>query len=135
MAPCAHLPEVYVTRDRWSFSFCQRSCVVPPFGPTKRKDLLHYLKRLGFEGPISGDKHEFLVKGSLVLTIPNSHGSDIGKKLLTKILRQAGVDRKDWKSSNRRMDRERTALVPAPRAHLTRCRAAAHSWMDSSLSN
>jgi hypothetical protein len=40
-----------------------------------------------------------MIKGDLVLTIPNPHGSDIGVDLLTRILRQAGISRTDWLSA------------------------------------
>ncbi len=35
---------------------------MPPFGPVKRKDFVRYLGRLGFAGPYSGGKHQFMVK-------------------------------------------------------------------------
>ncbi|WP_164653809.1 type II toxin-antitoxin system HicA family toxin [Thiorhodococcus mannitoliphagus] len=35
-------------------------------------------------------------KDELRLTIPNPHGQDIAPALLTRILRQAGIARKDW---------------------------------------
>lgn len=69
---------------------------MPPFGPIKRRDLIATLRRLGFVGPLSGGKHEFMQKGSLVLTIPNPHRGDIGAKLLAILLRQAGISRRDW---------------------------------------
>jgi hypothetical protein len=28
---------------------------MPPIGPIKRKDLIYYLRRLGFEGPMRGE--------------------------------------------------------------------------------
>jgi hypothetical protein len=59
--------------------------------------LIATLRRLGFVGPFSGRKHEFMQKGSLVLTIPNPHRGDIGAKLLAILLRQAGISRRDWK--------------------------------------
>ena len=34
---------------------------MPRFGPARRKDLIHYPKRLGFEGPYSGGKHQFML--------------------------------------------------------------------------
>jgi len=46
---------------------------VPTVKPLKRKELIHFLKKLGFEGPSSGGKHQFMVKDKLILTIPNSH--------------------------------------------------------------
>lgn len=72
---------------------------MPAWGPTKRRDLLAGLRRLGFSGPFSGGKHEFMVRGELVLTIPNPHRGDIGASLLTLVLRQAGISRKDWESA------------------------------------
>ncbi len=69
---------------------------MPAFGPFKRKELLQYLVRLGFEGPYSGGKHQFMVKGDITIRIPNPHHTDIGRELLRKILRQAGVSRDDW---------------------------------------
>lgn len=35
---------------------------MPHFGPLKRKDLVHYLGQLGFEGPYSGGKHQFMIR-------------------------------------------------------------------------
>ena len=69
---------------------------MPRFGPTKRKALVHYLRELGFEGPFSGGSHQFMVKGSLTLRVPNPHQSDIGMELLARILRQAGIDKGHW---------------------------------------
>lgn len=69
---------------------------MPRFGAVKRKDLVRFLKQLGFEGPYSGGKHQFMIKGDITLRIPNPHQSDIGKELLTRILRQAGIERAEW---------------------------------------
>ena len=69
---------------------------MPPFGPTKRKDLIKALKKAGFEGPFTGGKHEFLVKGELRLVLPNPHQGEISKGLLSRILKQANINRKDW---------------------------------------
>jgi len=64
--------------------------------PIKRKDLIALLKKAGFEGPYSGGKHQFMIKGNLRLTIPNSHQSDIGSNLLSKITKQAGLTKDEW---------------------------------------
>ena len=69
---------------------------MPHFGPLKRTELLKYLKALGFEGPYSGGKHQFVIKGALRLRLPNPHQEDIGNELLSRILKQAGVDRESW---------------------------------------
>lgn len=69
---------------------------MPPFGPIRRRELVAGLRKLGFIGPHSGGKHEFMHKDKLVLTIPNPHRGDIGPKLLAIVLRQAGISRKEW---------------------------------------
>jgi predicted RNA binding protein YcfA (HicA-like mRNA interferase family) len=66
------------------------------FGPISRRDLIDYLRKYGFDGPYSGGKHQFMIKGNLRLTIPNPHQSDIGIDLLSKILKQAGISREEW---------------------------------------
>ena len=69
---------------------------MPPFGPIKRKDLIHHLRELGFEGPYAGGKHQYMVKIEIKLAIPNPHQAEIGKELLARILQQAGIDRGEW---------------------------------------
>jgi predicted RNA binding protein YcfA (HicA-like mRNA interferase family) len=69
---------------------------MPRFGPIKRQDLIRLLKQLGFAGPYSGGRHQFMVKGDVTLRIPNPHQSDIGKELLMRILRQAKIDKNEW---------------------------------------
>ena len=69
---------------------------MPRVGPIKRKELIRRLKVLGFEGPYSGGKHQFMIKGEATLRVPNPHQSDIGKELLARILKQANIDRETW---------------------------------------
>ena len=69
---------------------------MPTCGPIKRKELIYYLRQVGFSGPYSGGKHQFMLKGHLRIHIPNPHKSDIGKNLLMRILREAGIDREEW---------------------------------------
>jgi len=69
---------------------------MPAFGPLKRKDLVRYLRQLGFEGPYSGGRHQFMVKAALTLRIPNPHPGEISPSLLIRILRQAQVSREEW---------------------------------------
>ena len=68
---------------------------MPHVGPIKRKDLIYYLRQLGFEGPYSGGNHQYMVKQkeNLTLVIPNPHRGDIGESLLVRILKQAKIDR------------------------------------------
>jgi predicted RNA binding protein YcfA (HicA-like mRNA interferase family) len=71
---------------------------MPHPGPIKRKDLIYYLRQLGFEGPYSGGNHQYLVKikENITVFIPNPHQGDIGEKLLFRILKQAKIDRATW---------------------------------------
>jgi hypothetical protein len=34
---------------------------MPHVGPIKRKDLIYYLRQLGFEGPYPGGNHQYYV--------------------------------------------------------------------------
>ena len=69
---------------------------MPKIAPIKRKDLIKYLRQLGFDGPFSGGNHEFMKKSGLKVRIPNPHKSDIGKSLLIDILKQANVEKSIW---------------------------------------
>ena len=71
---------------------------MPSWKPIKQKELVSHLKKAGFEGPYSGGKHPFMVKGDLVLTIPNSHKKDIGIGLLSRVLKNADISRSEWES-------------------------------------
>ncbi len=54
------------------------------------------LRKLGFEGPYQGGRHPYMVKENLVLTIPNPHRKEISVDLLSRILKQANIDRGEW---------------------------------------
>jgi predicted RNA binding protein YcfA (HicA-like mRNA interferase family) len=69
------------------------------FGPLRRAELIRALRALGFEGPYSGGKHQFMIRGQLALRIPNPHQGEIGRDLLARILRQAGIDRETWEKA------------------------------------
>ncbi len=64
--------------------------------PVSWIELVRRLRKLGFEGPYRGGKHPYIVKGNLVLTIPNPHRKEIGVDLLIRILKQAAITRKEW---------------------------------------
>lgn len=69
---------------------------MPTFGPISRRDLVRYLREVGFDGPYPGGKHQYMVKGELKLTIPNPHQGDISQALLSRILRQGNITRDEW---------------------------------------
>jgi hypothetical protein len=41
-----------------------------------------------------------MIKGDVTLTLPNPHRGDISRELLARILRQAGISRKEWEQVN-----------------------------------
>jgi len=71
---------------------------MPRLGPIKRRDLIRYLRQIGFEGPFSGGRHQFMAKGDVTVRLPNPHESDIGGEFLARILRQARLSRDDWEA-------------------------------------
>jgi predicted RNA binding protein YcfA (HicA-like mRNA interferase family) len=72
---------------------------MPPFGPTSRPALIKTFRRLGFEGPFSGGKHAFMLRGERTVRIPNPHQGDIGRDLLQRVLKQAGISREEWEQA------------------------------------
>ncbi|MBW1732094.1 MAG: type II toxin-antitoxin system HicA family toxin [Deltaproteobacteria bacterium] len=65
--------------------------------PISRRELVKKFKDLGFEGPYSGGRHQFMVKGALKVRIPNPHKlQDISDSLLQEILRQAGISKTEF---------------------------------------
>jgi predicted RNA binding protein YcfA (HicA-like mRNA interferase family) len=69
---------------------------MPPFGPIKRKDLIRHLKQIGFEGPYSGGRHQFIIRGNITIRVPNPLQGDVGVELMARILRQAGIAKDEW---------------------------------------
>lgn len=65
--------------------------------PISRKELIRRFHSLGFAGPVSGKRHQFVVKGELKVRIPNPHkGGQIDWSIVKEILRQAGIKASDW---------------------------------------
>jgi len=69
---------------------------VAELSPVSWTNLVRKLRKLGFDGPYQGGKHPYMIKGDLVLTIPNPHRRDIGVGLLSRILRRAGISEEEW---------------------------------------
>lgn len=62
-----------------------------------RRELIRKFKALGYSGPFSGGRHQFMIKGKKKIRIPNPHGSgDTHIGLLKEILRQAGISSEEW---------------------------------------
>lgn len=69
---------------------------MPGIKPVSRRELIKQLRRLGFDGPHPGTKHDVMVRGDQQVRIPNEHGSDISKNLLSRILTGAGI-KEEWR--------------------------------------
>lgn len=65
-----------------------------------RRELIRKFRALGYDGPFSGGKHQFMTKGHKKIRIPNPHGSQgIHTSLVNEVLRQAGIRREDWEKA------------------------------------
>ena len=58
--------------------------------------LIKRLRKLGFEGPFQGGRHQYMIRGERRLTLPNPHKKEIQVDLLSRILRQADISREEW---------------------------------------
>ena len=61
-----------------------------------RRKLIKNFRVLGFDGPYSGGKHEFMKKKSLKIRIPSPHKGDISAGLINEILKQAEINKNIW---------------------------------------
>ena len=62
-----------------------------------RRELVRKFRALGYEGPFSGGKHQFMKQGEKKIRIPNPHSkTDISVSLLKEILKQAGIRDSEW---------------------------------------
>jgi len=74
---------------------------MPRLASVSRRELIRRLHELGFDGPYAGGQHEFMLRETRRLIIPNPHRGEIGVDLLARILRQAGVSREEWEATKR----------------------------------
>jgi predicted RNA binding protein YcfA (HicA-like mRNA interferase family) len=72
---------------------------LPKLAPLSWRELVKRLRELGFEGPLKGGKHPYMIRGDVVVTIPNPHRGDISVDLLQRILQRAGISREEWHGS------------------------------------
>jgi len=69
---------------------------MPKLTPISWAKFVKRMKNFGFDGPYQEGRHPYMIKGDLSITIPNPHGEDFSQDLLSRILRQAGISRRDW---------------------------------------
>ena len=54
------------------------------------------LHKLGFVGPLSGGRHQFMERKNLRVSIPNPHGEEIGSALIAELLREIGITTEEF---------------------------------------
>ena len=67
--------------------------------PVRWSEFVRRMHQLGFEGPFAGGKHPHMMKGVVMLIIPNPNRNEISIALLARLLRQAGISRQEWERS------------------------------------
>jgi len=61
-----------------------------------RHDLIRKLRGLGFDGPFVATRHQYMLKESQKIFIPNPHGKDIAVPLLRRIIKQLNITVKEF---------------------------------------
>jgi hypothetical protein len=69
---------------------------MPKLGPVTPRIFVARMRKFGLRGPYQDGKHSYMIKGSVTLTTPNLHNSEISQDLLIRLLRQAGISRAEW---------------------------------------
>ena len=73
---------------------------MPRMVPISRRELIRWLKKLGFEGPFHGTRHDFVRRDSdgMKLPIPrdDAKSKEIGVGFQKEILVETGVSRAEW---------------------------------------
>jgi hypothetical protein len=70
---------------------------VARLAPCSRTEFIRKLKNLSYDGPFAGAKHPVLsAPGKSNIIIPTLTGGDLSVDLLSRILRDAGIDRDEW---------------------------------------
>ena len=72
---------------------------MPPLRPIKRREFLRKLRRLGFQGPFPGGRHQFMRRGTVKIRVPNPHGTkDVGLPIVEETLRSLSISEAEWES-------------------------------------
>ena len=69
---------------------------MPRLSPVSWRVFVERMREFGFEGPYQEERHPYMTKGTLTITIPNPHEGGIRQALLRRLLKQAGISRSDW---------------------------------------
>ena len=73
---------------------------MPRLSPGTRAEFIRKLRSLGYTGPFAGAKHQVMsAVGKPNVIIPNPQRGEISVDLLSRILRDANINRDDWISA------------------------------------
>jgi len=65
--------------------------------PLARRVLIKKLKKLGFNGPFSATRHEYMIKDKHKIFIPNPHkNKEIGLVIIKEIIKQLNIDKNEF---------------------------------------
>ena len=68
--------------------------------PISRKELTRRLKKLGFDGPFHGSKHDFMVRHADEYRLPlprkDAKSREVGVSLQKRITKEIAVTREQW---------------------------------------
>ncbi|MCP6718327.1 MAG: type II toxin-antitoxin system HicA family toxin [Patescibacteria group bacterium] len=69
---------------------------MPKLSPLSRRILIKKLRKLGFSGPYSAARHEYMKRNNEKIFVPNPHGKDIGLPIIKKIIRQLKISNREF---------------------------------------
>ena len=69
---------------------------MPNLSPLPRRILIKKLRKLGFSGPYSATRHQYMSRNGEKIFIPNPHGKDIGLPIIKKIVRQLKISNQEF---------------------------------------
>lgn len=71
---------------------------MPRLSPLSSDDIIRKLRKLGYEGPISGGRHSRMVhpERQQIIPLPIHKGRDVSVGLIRAILREVGITPEEW---------------------------------------
>lgn len=64
--------------------------------PVPRRVLIKKLRKLGFSGPFTATRHEYMERDKEKVFIPNPHGKDIGLPIIKNIIQQLNISNQEF---------------------------------------
>jgi len=64
--------------------------------PIPRRILIRKLRKLGFSGPFTATRHEYMNRDDEKIFIPNPHRKDIGVPIIKRIIQQLGITNQEF---------------------------------------